>query len=82
VARHFHAFAGVTLDRMYFLSNNLWVDEHETRILGKLPAGCRGTAATRPRRDRSRRDALLCYVARRLSRASTLRCEKDSVSVS
>ncbi len=24
IARHFHAFAGVTLDRLYFLTNSLW----------------------------------------------------------
>ena len=24
IARHFHAFAGVTLDRLYFLTDSLW----------------------------------------------------------
>jgi hypothetical protein len=52
------------------------LDAGQVVHLGGRPGGAR------PRRDRSRRDALLCYVARRLSRASTLRCEKDSVSVS
>jgi predicted LPLAT superfamily acyltransferase len=32
VARHFHAFAGVTLDRVYFLSDNLW--RFDMRLLG------------------------------------------------
>ena len=32
VARHFHVFAGVTLDRVYFLSDNLW--RFDMRLLG------------------------------------------------
>ena len=32
VARHFHAFAGVTLDRVYFLSDDLW--RFDMRLLG------------------------------------------------
>jgi predicted LPLAT superfamily acyltransferase len=32
VARHFHAFAGVTLDRVYFLSNNL--SRFDMRLIG------------------------------------------------
>lgn len=32
VARHFHAFAGVTLDRVYFLTDNLW--RFDMRLLG------------------------------------------------
>jgi predicted LPLAT superfamily acyltransferase len=32
VARHFHVFAGVTLDRVYFLSDNMW--RFDMRLLG------------------------------------------------
>lgn len=32
VARHFHVFAGVTLDRVYFLSDNMW--RFDLRLLG------------------------------------------------
>jgi predicted LPLAT superfamily acyltransferase len=32
VARHFHAFAGVTLDRVYFLTDNMW--RFDMRLLG------------------------------------------------
>jgi predicted LPLAT superfamily acyltransferase len=32
VARHFHTFAGVTLDRVYFLSNSLW--RFDMRLIG------------------------------------------------
>ncbi len=36
VARHFHAFAGVTLDRVYFLSGNLWRFDMRLRGLEQL----------------------------------------------
>jgi predicted LPLAT superfamily acyltransferase len=32
VARHFHAFAGVTLDRVFFLSKNMW--RFDMRLIG------------------------------------------------